>query len=169
VADISGKSGSEAGKTYNGGLVAPVADVAPFPGNGGDRAFEVVGRSTPGSRCLFCGKGGEVHLVRGQGEREVTQAHLACAEKAWGDPQPPTTAAPPPASADDGVGISAWRIRRLTDEYHDRAYANAQETGGDTRTADLDAWLRQKLADEGVLPEFVEVEFERVMAVVFRV
>ena len=67
------------------------------------------------------------------------------------------------------MGISALRIRRLTDEYHDRAYANAQETGGDTRTADLDAWLRQKLADEGVLPEFVEVEFERVMAVVFRV
>ena len=48
------------------------------------------------------------------------------------------------------------------------AYANAQQTGGDTRTAHCDAWLRQTLAEE-VLPEFIETEFERVMAEVFRV
>ena len=69
----------------------------------------------------------------------------------------------------DGVGISAWHIHQLSDEYQDRAYANSQETGGDTRTAECDAWLRQKLADEGVLPESIEVEFQRVMAQVFRV
>jgi hypothetical protein len=70
---------------------------------------------------------------------------------------------------DDGVGVSAWRIRGLADEYQDRAYANAQESGGDTRTAECDAWLRQKLANEGVRPEHIEVEFRRVMDVVFRV
>jgi hypothetical protein len=68
--------------------------------------------------------------------------------------------APPPASA---------RIQRLADEYAYRAYSNAQTTGGDPRTAECDAWLRQTLADGGVRPEFVEVEFERVMAEVFRV
>jgi hypothetical protein len=70
---------------------------------------------------------------------------------------------------DDGVGVSAWRIRGLADQYQDRAYANAQETGGDTRTVECDAWLRQRLANEGVRPEFIEVEFERVMAEVLRV
>ena len=48
-------------------------------------------------------------------------------------------------------------------------YANAQANGGDTRTAELDAWLRQRLADEGVRPEHIEIEFERVMQVVFAV
>jgi hypothetical protein len=67
------------------------------------------------------------------------------------------------------VGISAWRIHQLSDEYQDRTYAKSQETGGDTRTAECDAWLRQRLADEGVLPEFIEVEFQRVMAEVFRI
>ena len=41
------------------------------------------------------------------------------------------------------------------------------KAGGDTRTAECDAWLRQKLADEGVRPEHIETEFQRVMAVVF--
>jgi hypothetical protein len=77
--------------------------------------------------------------------------------------------APPPANGGDGVGISTRHIQRLADEYQDRAYANSQETGGDTRTAECDAWLRQKLADEGVRPEHIEIEFRRVMAAVFRV
>jgi Protein of unknown function (DUF3631) len=80
-------------------------------------------------------------------------------------------------SADDGgqqpfnggaPGLSEHRIRDLAEQYQERAYANAQENGGDTRTAELDAGLRQVLAEE-VLPESVEVEFERVMAEVFRV
>jgi putative DNA primase/helicase len=69
----------------------------------------------------------------------------------------------------DGLGISTRRIVGLSDEYQERAYANSRETGGDTRTAECDAWLRQKLADEGVLPEHIETEFQRVMAEVFRV
>jgi hypothetical protein len=70
---------------------------------------------------------------------------------------------------DDGVGISAPRIRDLAQQYQELAYANAQANGGDTRTADCDAWLRRTLAEEGALPEYVKVEFERVMAEVFRV
>jgi hypothetical protein len=76
-------------------------------------------------------------------------------------------AARAPSSLDDGVGVSAWRIRQLAEQYQDRAYANAQANDGDTRTADCDAWLRQTLA-EMVLPEFVEGEFKRVMTEVFR-
>jgi hypothetical protein len=47
--------------------------------------FEVVGRAPPGSRCYFCGKGGDVYLVRRRGDRETDQAHLDCAQKAWGE------------------------------------------------------------------------------------
>jgi hypothetical protein len=138
--------------------------------NARDRAFEVVGRAPAGSRCLFCGKGGEAHLVRRRGERELDHAHLACAEKAWGDPQPPATSSPPPANGGDReAAVSSRHIQRLTDEYQDRAYANARATGGDTLTAECDRWLRRKLADEGVRPEHIEVEFERVMAEVFRI
>jgi hypothetical protein len=66
-------------------------------------------------------------------------------------------------------GLSPRTIADLAEDYSERAYANAQENDGDTRTAELDAWLRQRLADEMVLPEFVEVELKRVMAQVFRV
>jgi hypothetical protein len=66
-------------------------------------------------------------------------------------------------------GLSRRRIRDLAEQYQDLAYANAQENGGDTCTAGCDAWLRQTLGEEGVAPEFIEVEFERVMVEVFRV
>jgi hypothetical protein len=77
------------------------------------------------------------------------------------------------AHASDGnglaaAGLSQRAISDLAEDYTERAYANAQETGGDTRTAELDADLRRRLA-EMVLPEFVETEFGRVMAQVFRV
>lgn len=65
-------------------------------------------------------------------------------------------------------GLSQRRIVDLAHWYTERAYATAQETGGDTRTAELDSGLRQVLAEQ-VLPESIEVEFERVMAEVFRV
>src|SRR5262249_45252463 len=64
-------------------------------------------------------------------------------------------------------GLSSRTIKGVADEYIERAYANAQATGGDTRTAELDAWLRQRLADLGVRHEHVETEFARVMAAVF--
>jgi putative DNA primase/helicase len=66
-----------------------------------------------------------------------------------------------------GWGLSERRIRELAEQYQDRAYANAQETGGDTRTAECDAWLRAVLDQEVDLLEHVEIEFERVMQVVF--
>jgi hypothetical protein len=64
--------------------------------------------------------------------------------------------------------VSRPRIKDLGEQYQEMAYANAQANDGDTRTADCDAWLRQRLADDGVLPEFIEVEFARVMDEVFR-
>ena len=73
-----------------------------------------------------------------------------------------------PDNGQDAPGLSALSIEALADWCTERAYADAQETGGDTRTAELDAALRQRLADEGVLWEYVEIEFKRVMTVVFR-
>jgi hypothetical protein len=43
------------------------------------------------------------------------------------------------------------------------------EQAGDVRSADLDVWLRRTLADDGVLPEYLETEFQRVMRMVFAV
>jgi hypothetical protein len=67
------------------------------------------------------------------------------------------------------VGLSNRRISELADWYQNRAHANAQETGGDTRTAELDADLRMILRGEVLDGEQVELEFERVMADVFSV
>jgi hypothetical protein len=72
------------------------------------------------------------------------------------------------ANGSDEPGLSPRRIRDLAEQYQELAYTNAQENEGDTRTADCDSRLRQTLA-EMVLPEFVELEFKRVMAEVFRV
>jgi uncharacterized protein DUF3631 len=77
-------------------------------------------------------------------------------------------AAPAPTNGGIEPGLSQRRIRDLAEQYQELAYANAQETGGDTRTAQCDVWLRQTLAEDGVLPESVKVEFERVMTEVFR-
>jgi hypothetical protein len=74
----------------------------------------------------------------------------------------------PPEREPDPPGLSIYRIRELANEYTEQAYANMQENDGDTLTAALDDWLRERLAGE-VLPEFVEVEFERVMTEVFQV
>ena len=61
--------------------------------------------------------------------------------------------------------ISPGRIRRLATWYVDRGEAERQET--DTiRQAELSEEFRKVLADEGV-PEFIEVEFGRVMGAVF--
>jgi Protein of unknown function (DUF3631) len=66
-------------------------------------------------------------------------------------------------------GLSPSRLRDLANWYVDRAADQQQRTGGvDVDSAELDAGLRQVLSEQ-VLPEFVEVEFERVMAEVFRV
>ena len=57
-------------------------------------------------------------------------------------------------------GLSPRTITELAEAYSERAYANAQETGGDTKTATLDADLRRRLA-EIVLPEHIEVEISK--------
>ena len=59
-----------------------------------------------------------------------------------------------------GLGLEPPTIERLASEYRQRFYATRDE-------AAVDDWLRQKLADEGVFAEFIEVEFERVKEVVY--
>lgn len=63
-------------------------------------------------------------------------------------------------------GLSDYRIRQHADWYRDRGEAERQQTG-DIHQTELDAALRKVLADDGVLPEFIDLEFERVMCVVF--
>jgi hypothetical protein len=75
------------------------------------------------------------------------------------------------AHTEGGNGLAEGLSQRTILD-HARWYleqADAQRQGGvDVDSAELDAGLRQVLAEQ-VLPEFVEVEFERVMAEVFRV
>jgi hypothetical protein len=125
--------------------VAPVAAVAPVPGKRGDAA-------RPKSDDLPYD--GPVVAVPDLGPDAFDEHGVPLAAQSNG----PRQAQP---------GVSARHIHQLGDQYKDRAYANSQETGGDTRTTECDAWLRQRLADEGVLPENIETEFKRVMAVVF--
>jgi hypothetical protein len=67
------------------------------------------------------------------------------------------------------AGLSQWRVRELADWYVSQAADQQQRTGNvDVDSAELDTGLRQVLAEE-VLPEFIEVEFARIMAQVFRV
>jgi Protein of unknown function (DUF3631) len=64
-------------------------------------------------------------------------------------------------------GLSRRTITELAEDYTEAAYRQNNEGAGIDSHA-LDADLRRRLA-EMVLPEFVEVEFERIMAEVFRV
>ena len=64
-------------------------------------------------------------------------------------------------------GLSQRTITELADDYTEAAYSQNQE-GTDIDSRTLDADLRRRLA-EMVLPEFVEIEFTRVMEQVFRV
>jgi len=66
----------------------------------------------------------------------------------------------------DKPGLSDYRIRQLAGWYLDRAESERQETGT-IRQTELDDALRMVLSKEGVLPEFIGVEFERVMGAVF--
>jgi hypothetical protein len=64
-------------------------------------------------------------------------------------------------------GLSTRRVRELADWYADQGHQRHSE--GTLDTPALDDELRAILRKEGVFPEFVEVEFERVMDVVFKV
>jgi hypothetical protein len=69
----------------------------------------------------------------------------------------------------DEPGLSSHRIRELAQRYREQVdhYRNGGADLSPQSQADLDAELRRALRDEGVFPEFVEIEFERVIAAVF--
>jgi hypothetical protein len=67
-----------------------------------------------------------------------------------------------PLNGGDEAGLSGYRIRQLAGWYLDRADAERRETGT-IRQTELDEALRTLLAEDGVFPEFIDVEFERVM------
>jgi putative DNA primase/helicase len=64
-------------------------------------------------------------------------------------------------------GLSRRRLRELADWYSDQGYQRHHD--GILDTAELDAELRLILREEVAFPEHVEVEFERVMQIVFAV
>ena len=63
------------------------------------------------------------------------------------------------------MGLSPYRIRQLANWYLEKFEEGRLATGTVQQKA-LDAELRAVLADHGVLAEFIEIEFERVMVVV---
>jgi hypothetical protein len=71
-----------------------------------------------------------------------------------------------PLNGEDGPGLSQQRIRQLAGWYRDQAEGERQRTGA-IRQTELAETLRAALAKEGVFPEFIAVEFERVMRAVF--
>jgi hypothetical protein len=62
-------------------------------------------------------------------------------------------------------GLSRRDIDAHADWYQESAYSQMQE-GGDVNAAALDEELRRRLAAQ-VLPEHIEIEFQRVMDAVF--
>jgi putative DNA primase/helicase len=64
-------------------------------------------------------------------------------------------------------GLSPRRIRELADWFEDQGYQ--RHCKGNLDTAELDADLRLILREEVAFPEHVEIEFERVMQLVFEV
>jgi hypothetical protein len=73
-----------------------------------------------------------------------------------------------PVASNGGTepGLSRRRVKELADWYSDQGHQRHNENTLDT--AALDAELRAILRGE-VFPEFVEIEFERVMKVVFAI
>jgi hypothetical protein len=68
------------------------------------------------------------------------------------------------------LGLEPHTIEELARWYLDRFEAERKTPDGDAdpeAQGRVDAELRKALADHGVFPEFIEVEFERVMKVVF--
>jgi hypothetical protein len=71
-----------------------------------------------------------------------------------------------PPNGVDEPGLSDYRVGQLAGWYLDRADAERQRTGT-VRQTELDEALRMVLAEDGVFPEFIAVEFERVLRAVF--
>ena len=75
----------------------------------------------------------------------------------------PHPARPHPLSSEPG--LSLYTIRELASWYEEEG--DRRRVGLDLDQAALDRDLRRRLAELGVFPEFIEIEFERVMQVVF--
>ena len=74
---------------------------------------------------------------------------------------------PEPAAANGSdKGLSPYRIRQLANWYLEKFEEEKLATGTVQQEA-LDAELRAVLADNGVFRDFIEIEFERVMVLVF--
>ncbi|KGT72874.1 hypothetical protein MA20_47770 [Bradyrhizobium japonicum] len=71
----------------------------------------------------------------------------------------------PQAAEDLDKGLSPYLIRELANWYLSK-FEEERMAAGTVQEEALNASLRALLADRGVFPEFVEVEFERVMKVV---
>jgi hypothetical protein len=78
-----------------------------------------------------------------------------------------------PGRVADDRGLSRYEIRELANWYIEEADRSRVGSDLDREALDgalqvaLDGALRQRLAERGVFPEFIAVEFERVMQVVF--
>jgi hypothetical protein len=57
------------------------------------------------------------------------------------------------------IGLEPFTIQRLASAYRERFYRDRDEQ-------EADRWLREALAAEGVFPEYIKTEFERVKDVV---
>jgi hypothetical protein len=69
-----------------------------------------------------------------------------------------------------GLGLEPHTIEQLARGYLDRFEAERKTPDGDAdpeAQSRVDTELRKAIADHGVFREFIEVEFERVMKVVF--
>jgi hypothetical protein len=75
----------------------------------------------------------------------------------------PRPAVPHPLSSEPG--LPPYTIRELACWYEEEGDRRRVGPGLDQDVLDCD--LRRLLAERGVFPEFIEVEFERVMQVVF--
>jgi hypothetical protein len=135
-------------------------------------SYGVLGRAPAGSRCTLCGEGGPERIKHAG---HINLWHRDCAERyltAMADPPSRVPQLPPDPLDEHGVpqgSVSQGRIREFARDYLDRAVAQHQREGnvsGDVNSNELDAWLRATLRQE-VSPEHVEIEFERVMRVVF--
>ena len=75
------------------------------------------------------------------------------------------SAAKPGPTQPDEPGLSPHTIRELANWYEEEG--NRRRVGLNLDQDALDRDLRQRLAERGVLPEFISTEFEHVMKVVF--
>ena len=64
------------------------------------------------------------------------------------------------------MGLSPYLICHLANWYLER-FEQERRASGTVEQNTLNAELRAVLADHGVFPEFIEIEFERVMATVY--